>query len=526
MGVSKKKIINVYLICAIMLIFLVLCSTMQVVANQPPVADAQPDTQTVYVGEEAWFNGSSSYDSDGYIASYFWDFEVGVSSMGENITYIYSEPGDYTVTLTVTDNESATDTDTVIVTVMPPPVNEPPVANAEPKNQSVYVGEEALFRGNESYDTDGDIISYYWDFGDGTSESGENISHVYSVYGNYSVNLTVTDNKGATDTDTVSVWVRELPSENKPPVANAELENQTVYVGHKVWLNGNGSYDPDGDIVSYHWNLGDGNSANGQYITHVFLAPGNFTVTLTITDNEGGVDNYTIEVTVIELEGEPGEGNQTPPSLKNLDGWGILVIVLATGILTVFAAVYITETGKYALYLLILPLYTKLKKKKILDNFTRGKIYGYILANPGDHYNSIKKALNLSNGLFAYHLRVLEKEKFIKSKRDGTHKRFYPFTMKVPSKDNSLRSSQIFIIDKIKEMPGISQKDIAALLGVSSATINYHIKELIDLGIIRAERGGMRLKYYYNSDIEEVENKARLKRRLEQMQKKRMIDTG
>lgn len=66
------------------------------------------------------------------------------------------------------------------------------------------------------------------------------------------------------------------------------------------------------------------------------------------------------------------------------------------------------------------------EQEKILEQLTRRKIYGYILANPGDHYNSIKKTLELSSGTFSYHIHILIKEGIIKSVREGTYRCFYP----------------------------------------------------------------------------------------------------
>lgn len=96
----------------------------------------------------------------------------------------------------------------------PGPTNQSPVAIAEPDIQTIYVGEEAWFSGNTSYDSDGYIISYDWNFGDETTGSGTEVSHAYDKSGNYTVTLTVTDDDGATDTDTVIVIVEE---EGQPP---------------------------------------------------------------------------------------------------------------------------------------------------------------------------------------------------------------------------------------------------------------------------------------------------------------------
>lgn len=163
-----------------------------------------------------------------------------------------------------------------------------------------------------------------------------------------------------------------------------------------------------------------------------------------------------------------------------------LTIILASSV----------EISKVSLLSLFLPLYLRLKKDEILDQFTRGRIYEFISANPGEHYNSIKKALDLPNGSLTYHLQILEEEDHIKSQRDGIYKRFYPVDMRIPKQDKILNNSQILILETIKETPGISQKDIASILGVSSSTINYHVEKLIDRGFILKVRNGMRLRYY------------------------------
>jgi PGF-CTERM protein len=84
--------------------------------NEPPVADAGED-KIVYVGEEVNFDASSSYDSDGSIVSYEWDFGDSSTDSGETVTHKYSEQGDYTAILTVTDNDGANDTDKIFVHV-------------------------------------------------------------------------------------------------------------------------------------------------------------------------------------------------------------------------------------------------------------------------------------------------------------------------------------------------------------------------------------------------------------------------
>ncbi len=105
--------------------------------------------------------------------------------------------------------------------------------------------------------------------------------------------------------------------------------------------------------------------------------------------------------------------------------WYIFII----GLIVISIMFGFTEPGKYRILLLFLPLYTRLNKDEILDQSTKENIHGYIIANPGEHYNVIRKRLNIRNGTLAYHLNVLKREKLIKSRRDGIYKRFYPAEM-------------------------------------------------------------------------------------------------
>jgi len=156
-----------------------------------------------------------------------------------------------------------------------------------------------------------------------------------------------------------------------------------------------------------------------------------------------------------------------------------------------------TETGKYAfLTLIFIPLYTKIKKNRVLDHYLRGKIHGYIIANPGEHYNAIKDQLEVTNGALSYHLRVLEREGYIRSRMDGIFKRFYPADMKLPTTQRNISSFQEVILTIVKNNQGLSQKDIAKRIGASSQVINYHVKILEDSGLIRVDRSRRRSKVY------------------------------
>lgn len=161
-----------------------------------------------------------------------------------------------------------------------------------------------------------------------------------------------------------------------------------------------------------------------------------------------------------------------------------------------------TEAGKYAMMkTFFVPLYSRLKKDDLLDHFVRGQIYGYIQSHPGEHYNHIKQALEVTNGTLSHHLRALEMQGFIRSHRDGTYKRFYPTDMKVPrTKGIQLSDLQITIVDAIRQSPGISQKEIAKREGISQQTVSYNLSVLGRMGVIDISREGIRKRYYLTAD--------------------------
>ena len=167
--------------------------------NNPPTASFSFTATDLLVD----FDASASSD-DGTIVSYDWDFEDGNTGTGETTSHTYAAAGTYDVELTVTDDEGATDTQTQSVTVTEGGGNQDPVASFSFATTDLLVD----FDASASSD-DGAIVSYDWDFGDGNTGTGETTSHTYAAAGTYDVELTVTDDEGATDSETQSVTVSE-----------------------------------------------------------------------------------------------------------------------------------------------------------------------------------------------------------------------------------------------------------------------------------------------------------------------------
>lgn len=260
------------------------------VLNRAPVASFTESTTSVLTGEVISFDASASYDPDGTITNYFWDFGDGKNATGVTAAHAYIDNGIYTVTLTVKDNDGAIKSATATKTVQ----NRHPTASFTESATTVLTGTAIGFNASSSYDADGTIVTYFWNFGDGTNATGATASHAYNDNGVYTVTLTVTDNDGATSTTTATKTVT-----NRSPIAAFTESATTVYTGEAIYLNASASYDPDGSIISYFWSFGDGKNATGITVNHAYADNGFYSVTLTIKDNDGGTASATASKTVL-----------------------------------------------------------------------------------------------------------------------------------------------------------------------------------------------------------------------------------
>ena len=163
--------------------------------------------------------------------------------------------------------------------------NVPPVANFSSTTNLLNV----VFT-SSSTDSDGSIASYSWNFGDTTTSNVQNPSKTYTAAGTYNVALTVTDDRGATNTMTKAVTVTAA---NQAPVANftSSISGLTVNFSDS-------STDADGTIASRSWNFGDSTSSTAQNPSKSYTAAGTYSVALTVTDNSGATNTTTKSVTV------------------------------------------------------------------------------------------------------------------------------------------------------------------------------------------------------------------------------------
>jgi PKD repeat protein len=291
--------------------------------NQVPFVDAGLEVTTF--ADTVEILRGSAVDPDGRVELFEWDADGdGTYDWSDPISgvaeWTYEVPGNYTAVFRATDDEGAFATDTVSVVVRPMPYNLPPVAFA---GDDVTVDQWATTLFNMvGSDADGTIAYYEWDYdGDGTYDEGSQSSmmtfHIYDEPGVYSATLRVTDDHGTFGTDSRTVTVREMVS-NQLPVANAGLDKE-VEVGQTVSFVGTGS-DPDGWITQYKWDF-DGDGAFDWFdpttgtVEHTYEEAGEYTAMLLVLDNNDTAGTDTVDITV-----NPLRVNQEPTADAGPEG--------------------------------------------------------------------------------------------------------------------------------------------------------------------------------------------------------------
>jgi PKD repeat protein len=262
--------------------------------NQPPTASFSHTPASGPAPLKVAFNASASTDADGQVVSYSWNFGDGSSGSGVTVTHTYQSMNSYQATLTVTDNDGAHGTATGLVTVLA--TNRPPVARFTLAPASGHAPLKVSFSAANSTDSDGTIVSYRWNFGDGYKGSGATTWHIYKSKSRRQATLTVTDNYGATGTVTRTV---DVLKPNVLPVARFTLSPAAGHAKLKVSFNAAKSTDSDGRVVSYSWNFGDGYRGSGAIVEHTYKSKNRCKAILTVIDDDGGQDTAAEFVNVL-----------------------------------------------------------------------------------------------------------------------------------------------------------------------------------------------------------------------------------
>jgi PKD repeat protein len=268
--------------------------------NQPPeaVIDAEPTHGDAPLTVR--FDAGYSHD-DHAIAQYYWDFGdprdvAPLSTVTAAHTYLY--PGTYAVKLTVIDESGALNSEKVAIVV----VNPPPVPSFSMSTDNPRAGDAVTFDASATYDANGEVVDYSWDFGDGGTKTGAKVDHAYTKEGDYVATLTATDNEGATASVRHSLTVEKGSSGcgggssggtcgGDGDIPLAVISGLPSCAGGKVGVpihfDGSASRASSGALVRYDWDFGDGTTGSGALVDHAYSQTGRFLVVLTVTD-EGG----------------------------------------------------------------------------------------------------------------------------------------------------------------------------------------------------------------------------------------------
>jgi PKD repeat protein/DNA/RNA endonuclease G (NUC1) len=331
------------------------------VNNVAPIVEAGED-RTSNEGSSVTFNASFSDPGITDTHTIAWDFGDGETTTDTlTPTHIYTNNGEYDVSLTVTDDEGASTTSTLKVTVN----NVAPAIASLTGNTQINEGERAKFS-VVATDPGSDELTYTWDFGDGETAAGTDsqITHTFAKNGEYTVTATVTDGDGASTNSTFEVTVNNLA-----PTITQLTGDTEINEGDRASFSATAS-DAGNDELTYTWNFGDDSeTVIGQDVGHIFTDNGEYTVTTTVTDSDGASTTQSLDVkvnnvapTIIKIEGERtiDEGDTTSLTASTTDpGDDSLIYTwnLADGTQVKGENVTVTQTffedGKYDLNLTV-----------------------------------------------------------------------------------------------------------------------------------------------------------------------------
>ncbi|MDN2579020.1 PKD domain-containing protein [Aquibium sp. ELW1220] len=259
-------------------------ATRPIAVNAPPVANAGGDRR-IALGDEIAFDAGSPQGADGDIHAFAWDFGDGTQVSGAAVAHRYAQPGTYAVSLTVDDGRNAANS--VARAAASVFVNAAPDATAAKTPDRLVAGAPGLFDASAASDPDGRITAHEWRFSDGTTSDKPVIRRSFVAPGTYGVTLTVTDDSRlANGMTTIERSFTVVDSGNDAPIAEAGGDREAV-TGALVRFDGSGSRDPDGSILAYRWDFGDGTTAEGLGVDHVYHVAGTYRATLTVEDDSG-----------------------------------------------------------------------------------------------------------------------------------------------------------------------------------------------------------------------------------------------
>ena len=276
--------------------------------NIPPRPDFTV-ADTICEGETITLDASATESLTPDDLNFVWYFDDETTAEGIKTDKKFQTGGRHDVTLTVDDNSGMSDcsrasmTKSIFVNSAPTAVAGKDIAKCLNDYSKEY---RMTFDAGRSGDADRDRLLYTWDFGDGTVGEGKRVEHIFQESGTYTVNLEVDDGREtacSTSTDSIEVIL------SRRPQANAG-DDATICTDEKLTFNASDTVVEEPEMVTYKWDFGDGNTAEGLIVKHTYREPGKYKVTLLVDDNKEGLGStdtdtknvYVSSVPVFSLE--------------------------------------------------------------------------------------------------------------------------------------------------------------------------------------------------------------------------------
>jgi len=306
------------------------------VIQPPPKSPPQASfywTPTQPIANEVVTFISTSFDPDGFIASYSWQLGDGSQRTDKSFSYVYQNAGNYSVTLKIIDNDGLTNNITKIISVLSAPeaklrVIPDRLELDSPVGQSVsatFIAEESLnetdllevtFEASDLKNPEGNIIpsgNIVFDKNGISIAKGTYVNVTITIcipintsLGWYNGNVTASSENGGNATVFIDLYLFG------PPVANFTWSPFMPKKDETVTFDASPSIPSWRPIIKYEWSFGDGEKATGEIATHVYSSSGVYTVTLNVTDSEGLWDVEQKQIQVVQPHGPHAEFTVIP----------------------------------------------------------------------------------------------------------------------------------------------------------------------------------------------------------------------
>ncbi|MDF2379782.1 MAG: PKD domain-containing protein [Candidatus Gracilibacteria bacterium] len=279
------------------------------IANVRPTISVDYSPKVLEVPLEVTFDASESFDPDGEIISYDWDFDGDdvVDAQGPEVRYLFTEVLDQEIQVAITDNNGEISREKIVMNF----------AEAQEKRAFIVVrpglkGEapyKVTFDASES-SVGENIQAYEWDFGDQSpSGTGRLVQHIFQSGGLYTVNLQVKTESGETFVAEQEIQVdkRKRDPQALIVVSGYQIERGVLRGDAPLELtfDASQSSDPDGRIVEHRWDFdGDGiDDAFGDSAEYTFADKGTYTVRLSVVDDDDleVIENLEVQVTIPDI---------------------------------------------------------------------------------------------------------------------------------------------------------------------------------------------------------------------------------